>query len=206
MNTFKNLDFIGGGANPSGIKPIAYVVPKSEITAFPVMADAPTTAAELAGYKADSDFELVTGSKFRTIYSTQGVGKVEVEMSGEDDCQCFTNKATLKYPDIDDAGKAYLNASLNSSMVAVVPHYTKGGVRYAVIGGRDFDAKVTNKANSGDKPGSAKGIDIEISAPDYWALPNYNGVIETDNGSLNCSTGVFTPAAPVVPETPPAQE
>lgn len=199
MSTLENLDFNGGGANPSGIKPIAYVTLKSQITAFPEVTAAPASIAEKAGYKTVSDFTLAKGQKFSTIYSTQGVGKIECETSGEDDCQCFTNKLSLKYPDIDDAGKAYLNSVLNSALVAIVPHYTKSGVRYAVIGGRDFDAKVTNKANSGDKPGSAKGIDIEISAPDYMALPNYNGVIETDKGSLNCATGVFTPAV-----TPPA--
>lgn len=203
MNTFQNLDFQGGGANPSGIKPIAYAALKSEIDEFPEMADVIATSAEASGYKADSDFKLVKDAVFRTIYSTQGVGKAETTTEGEADCQCFTNKVTLKYPDLDDAGKAYLNASLNTSMVVIVPHYTKAGVRYAVIGGRDFDAKVTNKGNTGDKAGSAKGIDIEISASDYWALPNYNGVIVTDKGSLNCATGVFTPKG--APEVPPVE-
>lgn len=197
--SFKNLDFQGGGANPSGIKAIAYMVPKSEIAKFPEVGKAEATSEEEAGYKAASDFTLAAGKKWRTIYSTQGVGKVETEATGDDDCQCIVNKGTLKYPDLDDAGKGYINASLNSAMVAIIPHYTKNGVRYAVLGGQDFDAKVTNKGNSGDKPGSAKGIDIEISAPDYMALPNYLGVIETDKGSLNCQTGVFTPTVVVPP-------
>lgn len=200
--SFKNLDFQGGGANPSGIKSTIYAVLKSEITKFPEVNAAATTPQEEAGYKSESDFTLAAGKKWRKIYTTQGVGKVETEPTGEDDCQCIVNKGTFKYPDVDDTAKAFINASLNSAMVAIVPHYTKNGVRYAVIGGQDFDAKITNKGNSGDKPGSAKGIDIEISAPDYMALPNYLGVIETDDGSLNCATGMFTPT----PVAPPSGE
>ena len=49
--------------------------------------------------------------------------------------------------------------------------------------------------DTGDAAGSAKGCTIEITAPDVTPLPIYQGVIVTADGSLDCATDTFTPAA-----------
>lgn len=189
-----NLDWDDGRTNPSGIKSIAYFVRRSDIAKFPTLAADAATAAEMVGYK--DDIVLKTGKKFETIYTTQGVGKVSSEVVGEKDVKQPVNKATLSYPDINDEAKAFATRYCNANMVFIIPHNTASGVRYAVFG-LDMDASLTPKMESGDKPGSTKGLTIEIEAPDIVALPNYLGVIETATGSLNCSTGVFTPVAEV---------
>lgn len=194
--TLANLEWPDGRANPSGIKPIAYMVRKSEIISYPTIPTDASTAAELVTY--DGDFTLKAAAKFITIYSTQGKGKVEWEPTGEKDCKGFLNKATLSYPDIDDNAKAVALQTANSNVVCIIPHYVSGGgIRYVVLGSENFDGTITPKGTSGDSFGSAKGLTIEIEAPDFLPLPVYTGLIPTDTGTLNCETGVFTPTAPV---------
>ncbi len=71
-----------------------------------------------------------------------------------------------------------------------------------MIGSEDFNASTSMKGDTGDSFGSAKGMTIEVEAPDFYPLPNYEGLLETSDGTLNCATGVFTPteSSPTPPE------
>ncbi len=194
-STLKNLDWADGQANPSGIKPIGYAVFKRDIVTFPKI-DKDTVV-----YK--EDFILREGVKWITVYSTQGKGKLTWEPTGETDCQGILNKATLSYPDLSDNAKITAASTINSNLIYVIPHYVAGGgVRYAVIGSEDFNASTSMKGDTGDSFGSAKGMTIEVEAPDFYPLPNYEGLLETSDGTLNCATGVFTPteSSPTLPE------
>lgn len=184
MTTFANLDWADGKANPSGIQSTAYFVRKSDIAS-------PLPKIGEDGIAYLDDIKLVTGKKFQTIYTTQGMGSVTFELTGEADCTQPVNKAKLSYPDINDKAKAFVTAYCNAKMVFVIPHNTVDGVRFAVFG-LEMDASTKLTGNSGDKAGSAKGLTIEIESPDYVALPNYSGLIETDKGTLDCATNIFT--------------
>lgn len=187
----RNMDWSDGQTNASGIKSIAYAIRKSDIAKFPVL---PEGAVVYGG-----DLEPKEGAKFITIYTTQGKGKVAFEALGEKDCRLFNNKATLSYPDISDEAAMFATGTVNSNVIFIVPHYVaKGKIRYAVIGSEHMDTSIDVKGDSGDAPGSAKATTIELTAPDFVALPSYTGLIVTDEGTLNCGTNVFTPleAAP----------
>lgn len=200
LRILKDLDWADGQTNPSGIKPIAYAIFKRDIVTFPKIKNDGATSAELITYS--DDFVLKEGAKWIAIYSTQGKGKLTSEPTGETDCRGFTNKATLSYPDLSENAKAIALQSVNSNLVFVVPHYIAGGgVAYAVLGGEHFNAKTDMKFDTGDSFGSAKGMTTEIEAPDFYPLPNYAGLLETSDGTLNCQTGVFTPAGST--PTPP---
>ena len=66
--------------------------------------------------------------------------------------------------------------------------------KYYIIGNRDYRATLTPNGDSGDSAGSAKGVTMEIECPDTTPLPTYVGNILLSDGTLNCSTGVFTPS------------
>ena len=82
----------------------------------------------------------------------------------------------------------YQGAS-NGDFVFCVKHDGK----FYIIGSPDYRATLTPNGDSGDSAGSAKGITIEIECPDTTPLPTYVGNIVLADGTLNCSTGVFTP-------------
>ncbi len=199
--TLSNLVWPDGQSNPSGMKSIAYFMFKRDIKSWPKIPASPASATEAVTY--DGDFEMQEGKKAISIYSTQGVGKVEFESTGEKDCKMFNNKLTLSYPDMNDESVDFCNSLVNSNGVFIVPYYVAGGkLAHVVIGGENFDAEISPKGTSGDKAGSAKGLTLEVTAPDALCLPRYTGIIELSDGTLNCETGVFT----ATPSTPSGGE
>ena len=78
----------------------------------------------------------------------------------------------------------------NGDVVFVVKH----DGQFFLIGSQDYRATVTPNGNSGDAPGSAKGITLDIECPGTTPLPVYKGTLILSDGSLNCETGEFTPS------------
>lgn len=187
---FESLTWTDGQINPSGIKTRLFYCEKSSISSYPRPALVPASATE--NVSLDGNFDMVEGKFFKEIYSTQGKGKVNWETLGEKDCKMFKNKGVFKYPDINDSGKSMSKQFVNANCVFVValPHETE--VRYVVIGDADYDTAAVITGDSGDEPGSAKGVTIEIEAPCTTPLPNYKGILPVETGSWDCSTGIFT--------------
>ncbi|MDR1984090.1 MAG: hypothetical protein LBQ28_04635 [Prevotellaceae bacterium] len=186
---FDSLNWPEGKVNPSGIKRIGYWIPKSHIAAFPTIQNEDavtiTAAVNYAG-----DFVLKEDKHWFSVYTTQGKGKATFEGIGEKDCKMFNNKCTLSYPDITDEAKNLVKATINASCIFIIPLPLN---RFVVIGSDDYDVEATITGDTGDAPGSAKGITIEITAPDVTPLPGYKGELLLADGSLDCETGVFTP-------------
>lgn len=187
---FESLPWADGKINPSGIKTEVFFIPKSDIATFPQMTAAPTTA--IANVSLDGDFVLKATKKWNRLYTTQGKGKVEFEPIGEKDCKMFTVKGNFNFPDLDNAAKNLAKSAVNANLIFVVclPHETEK--RYLVIGDSYYDVTTTVKGSSGDAPGSAKGVTIEVEAPATTPLPNYTGEILLSDGTLDCATGIFT--------------
>ena len=190
---FENLIWPSGKVNPSGIKTEVFFIDKGLIKTWPAIAEAPATAA--ANVTLAGDFELVANAKWNKLYTTQGKGKVEWEPIGEKDCKMFNVKGVFKFPDISNEAKSLAKMAVNSNVVFVVPLPHETEKRFVVIGDSYYDVEVAVKGDSGDAPGSAKGITIEVTAPATTPLPNYAGVLALADGSLDCETGVFTPTA-----------
>lgn len=192
MTLMANLPWADGQVNPSGIKTKLFLALKSDIATHPKVVAAPASASEnvtLAG-----DFGMVATKTFVEVYSTQGKGKVSWESIGEKDHKMFMNKGSFKFPDISDDAKSVAKSLLNSNVVAVFLMPTGSGVpRAVVIGEEDFDTTVTNKGDSGDAPGSEKGLFFDLEAPSFNPLPTYKGEIVLPDGTYDCETGVFTP-------------
>lgn len=187
-----DINFKIGSVNPSGISDDIFFVPKQEIKTWPTIANDFDEADDNEAYSNyDGNFVLDTGKVFHRLYNTQGKGKISWEYQGETDCKVVVNKATLSYPKLTDEIRAFAKFASNGDFVFIVKHDSK----YYVIGNDDYRATVTPNGDSGDAPGSAKGVTIEIECPDVTPLPVYTGTLALSNGSLNCSTGVFTPSS-----------
>ncbi|MDR2065432.1 MAG: hypothetical protein LBP85_06980 [Prevotellaceae bacterium] len=186
---FGNILWPEGKVNPSGIKSIAYYIPKSDIVLFPTIKNEDaTTVAESVNY--NGSFVLKEGKHFFSLYSTQGKGSYTSEATGEKDCKLFTNKVTLSYPDITDEGRNMMKGFVNANILLVIPLPQK---RFVVLGSEDYDVDTAITGTTGDAPGSAKGLTIEVSAPDITPFPLYKGDLVLEDGTLDCLTGIFTP-------------
>ena len=188
---FESLGWTDGKVNPSGIKNEAFFCPKTDIATIPPFNDDPLNSGE--NVSLNGDFEMVAGKTFQRIYSTQGKGKVSFESIGEKDCKMFTNKGLLKFPDISDEGKSMAKSAVNANVIWIIPLPHETEKRYVVLGDDYWDSESKVSGDSGDAPGSDKGITIEIEAPSTTPLPNYKGILQLPDGTLDCATGVFTP-------------
>lgn len=188
-----NLDFKIGGINPSGIGATIYRIAKKDITAWPTIGNDPDastgTVASLSKYSGN--FTLAEDAVWDKLYSTQGKGKATFEVTGEVDCKMYTNKASLSFPDLTAEALAFCKAAANGDFVFIV----KAAGRYHVIGSPDYRATISPTGDTGDAAGSAKGVTFEVECPDVTPLPLYEGDIVMADGTLDCSTGTFTPAS-----------
>ena len=186
-----DIDFPIGSVNPSGISDEVYFVPKQYIKGWPTINDDFETAENIAEYaNLDGNFTLESGKTWNRLYSTQGKGSISWEYQGETDCKVVVNKATLSYPKLNDQGRALAKYASNGDFVFLVKH----DGQFFLIGSQDYRATVTPNGTSGDAPGSAKGITLEIECPGTTPLPVYTGTLTLSDGSLNCKTGEFTPS------------
>ena len=177
-----------GSVNPSGIGDEVYFIPKKYIKGWPFIEDdfeRYITTGHYAEY--DGSFELLSGCYWTRLYSTQGKGKISWDFVGEADCKVVVNKASLSYPKLNTEITAFSKFSSNGDFVFVVKH----DGQYHVIGSRDYRATLTPNGDSGDAPGSAKGVTVEIESPDTTPLPNYTGTIVLSDGILDCNTDTF---------------
>ncbi|MDR2127349.1 MAG: hypothetical protein LBP63_11050 [Prevotellaceae bacterium] len=186
---FGDILWTEGKVNPSGIKSLVYYIPKSDILSFPTIKNEDaTTIAEAVNYTGN--FVLKENKHFFSLYSTQGKGSGASETFGEKDCKMFNNKVILSFPDITDEARNMMKGFVNANILLVVPLPQN---RFVVIGSTDYNVETNINATTGDAAGSAKGLTIEVTAPDVTPFPFYKGTLQLADGVLNCATGVFTP-------------
>lgn len=188
-----NLDFNIGRVNPSGIGTTVYRIRQRYITGWPTIENDPdkdNTIDEADMSTLNGSFTLDTGKYWQKIYSTQGKGSITSETTGDTDSKMFINHASFSFPDLTPEALGFSKVSVNDDYVYIV----KAAGRYHVIGSPDYRSVTTIAPTSGDAAGSTKGVVFTVDCPDVTPLPVYEGNIVTEDGSLNCSTGVFTPA------------
>ena len=195
----KDLNWSPGRVNPSGIRTNGFFIDKKLITSYPEVPDVANTIDEQI--TLEGDFVLAPNAFFKRIYTTEGEGKVEFEPIGDPDCEMVNNKCNLSYPDISIEARAFAKGNMNSNTIFIPIVRTSGSnkptIEHIVIGGKEYNSKVTIKGSSGDKAGSKKGITVEVVAPDFTPLPIYKGIIVLEDGTYDCETQIFTPT--VVP-------
>ncbi len=187
-----NVPFTIGQANGSGIGKYVYFIPSDQITAWPTITDNLTDAEDTDAYIGyTGSFTLKTGAKWIRIYNTQGEGVLSAEATGERDSKMYLNKLSFRFPKLTPEAAVLSDAVVNGDGVFIAWH----DGAYRIIGHSHYRCDVTPNVTSGDSAGSSKGVTFEAECPDYKALPIYKGNIELADGTLNCETDVFTPAA-----------
>ena len=182
-----DISFKLGSVNPSGISDAVFYIPKHYIHRWPTIEDAFEALMEGRYAEYDGDFELQPGCWWNRFYSTQGKGKIDWDYQGETDCKVVVNHAMLSYPKFANEVRAFAKFASNGDFVFCIKHDGK----YYIIGNRDYRATITPNGDSGDSPGSAKGVTMDIQCPDTTPVPTYKGKIVLVDGILDCETDTF---------------
>ena len=138
------------------------------------------TSASLTG-----NFELAADEVWHYIDINVEKSQLTSEAQGETPSQTQLNKLTLVHNGVGaDAAAAalYLN---NNDNVFIVQDMAG---RFRVVGNERWQSITTVAQDNGQGTNPASTT-IEVSATDELAAPFYTGTLETEDGTLDCSTG-----------------
>lgn len=186
-----SLDFEIGNSNGSGIADV-FVAPKSYIIGWPTIDDDLSDATDLTSYtEYTGSYTMANGKTFLRAYSVQGEGEGTAEGTGDRDSKMFNNKVQFRFPKLTTENLALQKAIINGDVVVVFWH----DGAYRVVGHKHYRSEIGVNTTTGAAAGSSKGTTYEVTCPDFAALPKYTGTLALPDGTLNCETDVFTPAA-----------
>ncbi|TFU93961.1 hypothetical protein E4T81_05040 [Barnesiella sp. WM24] len=190
---YESLRFCPGENTLPGLRPEAYAIPKSQILKFPkrkTPADAGASLGSLVTY--DGDFTLAADAKFFAVDIVTTASNLKAESQGEYPSSSFLVSVTLKYAGVDEEATGFCMMANTDDLVYVVRQ--KNG-KYRVIG-NDFERTTTKPSqDSGMAVTDASGTNLEVSVTDKSPAPFYTGKLVTEDGVIDCSTGLIEEAA-----------
>lgn len=190
---YESLRHCPGETTMPGLRPEAYAIPKSQILKFPkrkTAADAGATLSSLVTY--DGDFVLAADAKFFAVDLVTTASNLKAESQGEYPSNTFLVSTTLKYAGVDEEATGFCMMANTDDLVYVVRQ--KNG-KYRVIG-NEFERTTTKPAqDSGMAVTDASGTTLEISVTDKSPAPFYTGKLVTEDGVIDCATGLIEEAA-----------
>ena len=132
-------------------------------------------------------FTLVADAKWKYIDILADKSQLTSEAQGEIPSQTQLNKLTAVHPGVGPdatAAACYLN---NSDNVFIVED-TKGYFR--VVGSEKWITKTTVTQDNGQGATGSTSTTINVEATDEIPAPFYIGMIETDDGNIDCMAEV----------------
>lgn len=179
----QSLDWCMSTPELPGIRKRIYYIAKEKIANWPAYnrdGTRRTITASLLG-----NFTLVADAKWKYIDILADKSQLTSEPQGELPSQTQLNKLTAVHPGIGPeaaAAACYLN---NSDNVFIVEDM-KGA--YRVVGSEKWVSKTTVSQDNGQGPTGTASTTIAVEATDELPAPFYTGTIETDDGTIDCST------------------
>ena len=181
----KSLAWCMGTPELPGIRRRIYYISKDKIAKWP-----PYNRDEYLRAKTavlTGNFTLVADAKWKYIDILADKSQLTSEAQGEIPSQTQLNKLTAVHPGVGPdatAAACYLN---NSDNVFVVED-TKGFFR--VVGSEKWITKTTVAQDNVQGPTGATSTTISVEATDEVPAPFYIGILETDDGNIDCMAEV----------------
>ena len=187
MNLYDSVRFCDGTTVMPGVRRKAYFISQDNIVKYPELpklSDEEVQMGELATYVGD--FTLAADAKFKVIDLDDSASNVTCESQGEKPSKSFLNKATFKHPGKGEVATGFARLANASNLLFI---YQERDGAFRVIGNQMFSTNVKPTQESGAKETDASGTTLNIEVSDVAPAPFYKGVIKTDEGDIDASTG-----------------
>jgi hypothetical protein len=186
---YESLRFCPGETTMPGLRPEAYAIPKSQILKFPTRKKPGDTGATLGGLvTCTTDFTLAADAKWFAVDIVTTASNVKAESQGEYPSKSFLVSATIKYAGVDEEATGFCMMANIDDLVYVVRQ--KNG-KYRIIGNEMERTETKPAQDSGMAVTDASGTTLEISVSDTSPAPFYTGKLVTEDGTIDCSTGLI---------------
>lgn len=187
INLYESLKYCEGATTMPGIRRHAFYIPKSDIVAFPTLPELSAediSMGELATY--NGNFVLAADKTFKSIDLDDSASNVTSESQGEKYGKTFLNKATFKHPGKGKEATGFARLANNSDLLFLYQE-RDGAIR--VLGNEAFSTNIKPNQESGAKETDAAGTTFNIEVSDRCPAPFYEGIIPTEEGNIDASTG-----------------
>ena len=187
MNLYDSVRFCDGTTVMPGVRRKAYFISQDNIVRYPELpklSDEEVQMGELATYVGD--FTLAADAKFKVIDLDDSASNVVCESQGEKPSKSFLNKATFKHPGKGEVATGFARLANASNLLFI---YQERDGAFRVIGNQMFSTNVKPTQESGAKETDASGTTLNIEVSDVCPAPFYKGIIKTDEGDIDASTG-----------------
>ena len=187
MNLYDSVRFCDGTTVMPGVRRKAYFISQDNIVRYPELpklSDEEVQMGELATYVGD--FTLAADAKFKVIDLDDSASNVVCESQGEKPSKSFLNKATFKHPGKGEVATGFARLANASNLLFI---YQERDGAFRVIGNQMFSTNVKPTQESGAKETDASGTTLNIEVSDKCPAPFYKGIIKTDEGDIDASTG-----------------
>lgn len=193
VDIYDSLKHCKGEPVLPGLRPRAWGIPKTSIVSWPTLpkpSEEGATMRSIATYK--DDFGLAADNKWRSIDLVDVASKITSASQGEDPSKTFLNSTTIKYAGTNEAATGFARLANSDDLVYVVQQ--RDG-KFRVVGNEMFHTDTKPGQDSGAAVTDASGTTLEISVTDICPAPFYVGKLVTDEGVIDCATGVIEAAA-----------
>lgn len=190
MNLYDSVRFCDGTTVMPGVRRKAYFISQDNIVKYPELpklSDENVQMGKLATYVGD--FTLAADAKFKVIDLDDSASNVACESQGEKPSKSFLNKATFKHPGKGEVATGFARLANASNLLFI---YQERDGAFRVIGNQMFSTNVKPTQESGAKETDASGTTLNIEVSDVCPAPFYKGIIKTDQGDIDASTGELT--------------
>ena len=187
MNLYDSVRFCDGTTVMPGVRRKAYFISQDNIVKYPELpklSDEDVQMGKLGTY--DGDFTLAADAKFKVIDLDDSASNVLCESQGEKPSKSFLNKATFKHPGKGEVATGFARLANASNLLFI---YQERDGAFRVIGNQMFSTNVKPTQESGAKETDASGTTLNIEVSDVCPAPFYKGIIKTDEGDIDASTG-----------------
>lgn len=178
----KSLDWCEGVPSLAGIRRRAYCASISEIVGWPTLQKDENGRVISSTYKGS--FQLKADSVWKHIEFNPDQSQHTSEPEGEIPSQLQLNKLTLVHPGVGPEATE-MSAFLNNNNVVWIWQDMNG--RWRVTGSNLYHNKSTVNQDNGQGPTGTASTTINVEAHDYIASPFYVGILQTEDGELDCS-------------------
>jgi len=178
---YNDLKFERGKKNLPGFKTVAYFIPKSQITSWPVLAEDPADALAASTYTGS--FTLAAENVFTRVDIIQEKSSLSSETQGEKESPSVLNKLSVTHAGTEEEAVALQRFAIRDDLVWLVQDLGSAS-KYRVLGNAVFETKTKISINPGSAVTDAKATTIEVEVSDEL-LPFYTGTIMTADGDVN---------------------
>lgn len=178
----KSLAWCPGTPELPGVKRRCFYLSKSAIVKFPQLTH--DDRGRATGSVLDGSFTLAADAKWKFIDTLPDKSQLTSEPQGEVPSQTQLNKYTAVHPGVGEeasAAAAYIN---NDDNVFIVEDM-KGNFR--VLGNDKWTTKATVAQDLGQGATGTTSTTISVEVTDEVPAPFYKGIIETEDGDIDCS-------------------